>query len=64
MERFKKQELFLEENDSDTVQELKRECNQLIKAYNRLTTPFDEEGAELTGQISFLLDKIVILKQV
>lgn len=63
MERFKKKQLLLEESDSDTVQALKKECNQLIEAYNLLNTPFHEQGVELTRQISFLLDKIVVLRQ-
>lgn len=62
MERFKKNLLLLEENDSATVQELKRQCNQLIEVYNELATPFNDEGEELIRQISFLFDKIVTLR--
>ena len=57
-------QLYAVRSDSATVQALKRQCNQLIEAYNRLPTPFNEEGAELSRQISFLLDKIVFLKRV
>jgi hypothetical protein len=63
MDLFKKKELLVEENDSATVQELKKQCNQLIEAYNGLASPFNEQGVELTKQISFLLDKMVVLKQ-
>ncbi len=55
MNRFFKELLIVEEIDTQTVKELKRECNKLITRYNLLDEPLGETGQQLTFQINDLM---------
>lgn len=62
MERFKKEKLIVNGQDSFTVLELKAQCNKLIEEYNVLEEPLSEQGLELSTQINGYLMKILQLK--
>jgi hypothetical protein len=55
MNRFSKDLLIVEEIDTQTVRELKTECNKLITKYNLLDEPLGETGQQLNFQINDLM---------
>ncbi len=64
MNRFAKEKLLIQEGDTITVQELKRECNKLIERYNSLDEPLGEHGQGLTLQINDLMMVIGRMKDI